>query len=131
MFFPHPLGYVYEVTWKSDHFFNSRHKWVEFQLTRPTNNWLEDIVLDGIHPFLKLELDDRIILSYGMNGPFPQPEGEVDIFIGECWFVEVAKKETCFPEEIFCFTVHSLWLRTMWKSTSKNFNRSQEYGHPP
>ena len=28
MLFPHPLGNVYEVSWKSDHYLNSRHKWV-------------------------------------------------------------------------------------------------------
>ena len=28
MFFPRPFGNVYEVSWKSDHFLNSHHKWV-------------------------------------------------------------------------------------------------------
>ena len=27
--FPHPLGNVYEVSWKLDHFLNFRHKWVK------------------------------------------------------------------------------------------------------
>ena len=29
MNFPRPLGNVYEVSWKSDHFLNSRQKWVK------------------------------------------------------------------------------------------------------
>ena len=29
MFFPRPFGNVYELSWKSDHFWNSWHKWVK------------------------------------------------------------------------------------------------------
>ena len=54
---------------------------LKFRLTWPANAWLEAIVLDGIHPFPKLELDERIVRSHAMNGPFPCPEGEVDILL--------------------------------------------------
>ena len=33
MFFPRPFGNVYEVSWKSDHFLNSQHKWVNVSFT--------------------------------------------------------------------------------------------------
>ena len=84
----------------------------------------------GIHPFPKSELDDRIVRSYELNGPFPRPEGEVEILLGVADSLKLLKEEACFPEEVFCITVHSLWLCAMWKSTSKNFNRLQECVHP-
>ena len=36
----------------------------KFRLTKPANNWVEAIVMDDIHPFPRLELDEIITQSY-------------------------------------------------------------------
>ena len=69
---------------------------LKFRLTRPSNAWLEAIVLDGIHPFPKLELEESIVRSYAMNGPFPHPEGEVDLLLGVTDSLKLLKKKHLF-----------------------------------
>ena len=44
---------------------------LKFRLTQPANTWLEAIAIDDIHAFPKLELDDKIVQAYELNGRFP------------------------------------------------------------
>ena len=55
---------------------------LQFKFTRLANYWVEAIVMDKIHPFPRMELDESIVNSFEMDGPFPRPEGEVDILLG-------------------------------------------------
>ena len=103
---------------------NLKAQVLKFRLTKPANNWVEAIVLDDIHPFPKLELDEIITRSYEMNGPFPRSEGSVDILLGVADSLKLLK-EKHFLEEILCFTVHSLRIRALWESTGKGFDGPQ------
>ena len=66
----------------------------KFRLTKPANNWVEAIVMDDIHPFPRLELDEIITRSYEMNGPFPRSEGSVDILLGVADSLKLLKRNT-------------------------------------
>ena len=50
---------------------------IKFRFTRPANHWVEAIVMENIHPFPRMELDEHIVQSFEMDGPFLRPEGEV------------------------------------------------------
>ena len=72
---------------------------LKFRLTKPANNWVE--VLEGIHPFPRLELDERIVRSYKMNGPLPRPEGGVDILLGIADLLKLLRKKHVFLKNSF------------------------------
>ena len=74
---------------------------LKFRLTKPANNWVEAIVLDDIHPFPRLELDEIITRSYDMNGPFPRPEGSVDILLGVADSLKLLRRKHIFLRQSF------------------------------
>ena len=74
---------------------------LKFCLTWPDNTWLEAIVVDDIHTFPKLELNDKIIQTYEMNVPFPQPEGEVDISLRVVDSLKLLKNKHIFLTKSF------------------------------
>ena len=77
------VAVVYTVTLNS---VNASRNWdaqlLRFRFTRPANNWVEAIVMENLHPFPRMELDERTVCSFEMNGPFPRSEGVVDILLG-------------------------------------------------
>ena len=77
--------------------------------------------MEDLHPFPRMELDERIVHSLSWTVHFPQPQGEVDILLGVADSLRLLKKKTYIPKEGFCFAVHSLQIRALWKSTSKGF----------
>ena len=74
---------------------------LKFRLTKPANNWVEAIVMDDIHPFPRLELDEIITRSYEMNGPFPRSEGSVDILLGVADSLKLLKRKHIFLKKSF------------------------------
>ena len=46
---------------------------LQFRFTRLANHWFEAVVMDKIHPFPRMELDESIVNSFEMDGPFPRP----------------------------------------------------------
>ena len=74
---------------------------LKFRLTKPANNWVEAIVLDDIHPFPKLELDEIITRSYEMNGPFLRSEGSGDILLGVADLLKLLNRKHIFLRKSF------------------------------
>ena len=80
---------------------NLKAQILKFRLTKPANNWIEAIVLDDIHPFPRLELDEIITQSYEMNGPFLCSEGRVDILLGAADSLKLLKRKHVFLKKSF------------------------------
>ena len=74
---------------------------LKFKFTRPSNNWVEAIVMENLHPFPRMELDENIICSFEMDGPFPRSEGVVDILLGCADALRFLKKRHVFLKKDF------------------------------
>ena len=57
--------------------------------------------MENIHPFPRMELDEHIVQSFEMDGPFPRPEGEVDILLGCADSLRFLKKRHIFLKKNF------------------------------
>ena len=73
---------------------------LKFRFTRPANHWVEAIVMESIHPFPRMELDEHIVQSFEMDGPYPRPEGDVDILLGCADSLRFLKKRHIFLKGI-------------------------------
>ena len=74
---------------------------LKFRFTRPANHWGEAIVMENLHPFPRMELDEDIVQSFEMDGPFPRAEGEVDILLGWADSLRLLKKRHIFLKKDF------------------------------
>ena len=84
---------------------NTSRNWdaqlLKFRFMIPANYWVEAIVLENVHPFPRLELDEQIVRSFEMDSPFPRAEGEVDIFLGCADSLRFLKKRHIFLKRDF------------------------------
>ena len=74
---------------------------LQFKFTRLANYWVEAIVMDNLHSFPRMELDESIVNSFEMDGPFPRPQGEVDILLGCADSLRFLKKRHIFLKKDF------------------------------
>ena len=74
---------------------------LQFRFTRLANYWVDAIVMEKIHPFPRMGLDESIVRSFEMDGPFPRPEGEVDILLGCADSLRFWKKRHLFLKKDF------------------------------
>ena len=52
--------------------------------------------MENLHPYPRMDLDERIVRSFDMDGPFPRPEGVVDILLGCADSLRFLKKRHIF-----------------------------------
>ena len=57
--------------------------------------------MENLYPFPRMELDEHIVQSFEMDGPFPRAEGEVDILLGCADSLRFLKKRHIFLKKDF------------------------------
>ena len=57
--------------------------------------------MENLHPFPRMELDEHILQSFEMDGPFPRAEGEVDILLGCADSLRFLKRRHMFLKRDF------------------------------
>ena len=84
---------------------NASRNWdvqlLRFKFTRSANNWVEAIVMENLHPYPRMELDERIVRSFDIDGPFPRPEGLIDILLGCADSLRFLRKRHIFLKKDF------------------------------